>query len=448
MFGYTPEEFKNMEVLDLLHPSMRETQLDQYQRIAHGGEQLKVPFEYVRKDGSTFWARRSGMRILDDEGNLRYTMGILEDITQERESRQELERREARFRALFERNPVGIVLADPVGRFVDFNEKFAELLGHERDHLLGMNVEQTAHPASVRQLRRIIQQIKSKGEVVVAEGQYMHKSGKAVDCSLTAAPLLDENGELVGMIGMIEDLTAKRTAETLQRRQKDLERSNKELEQFVYVASHDLREPLRSIHALGELLQKTNGDNLNEQGRKCVDFMMTASQRMDLLIKGLLDYSRLGSKKVLEHVYLSELVGQVLDDLQVAIQEADATVQLDLPCSFQAYPNEVRLLVQNLLQNALKFRATDRKCEVSIACHDDSSHWRIAVTDNGIGIPEDKLKQVFYIFRRLHTAEAYPGTGIGLAHCQRIAQLHAGEIWAESTLGEGSTFHVTVSKFL
>ena len=169
---------------------------------------------------------------------------------------------------------------------------------------------------------------------------------------------------------------------------------------------------------------------------------------MDVLIKGLLDYSRLGSKKVREHICLSDLVREVLDDLQVAVQEADATVHLDLPCSFQAYPNEVRLLVQNLLQNALKFRATDRKCEVSIACHDESSHWRISVTDNGIGIPEDKLKQVFYIFRRLHTAEAYPGTGIGLAHCQRIAQLHAGEIWAESILGEGSTFHVTVSKFL
>ena len=448
MFGYTPEEFKSKEVLDLLDPSMRDYQLEQYARIIHEGEQVKAPLKYVRKDGSTFWARRSGMRILDDEGNLRCTMGILEDITHERKARKELERREARFRALFERNPVGIVLADPVGRFVDFNEKFMESLGHERELLLSMNVEQAAHPASIRQLRRIIQQIKSKGEVVVAEGQYMHKSGKAVDCSLTAAPLLDENGELMGMIGMIEDLTVKRTAEILQRRQKDLERSNKELEQFVYVASHDLREPLRSIHALGELLKKTNGDNLNEQGRQCVDFMMTASQRMDVLIKGLLDYSRLGSKKVREYICLSDLVREVLDDLQVAVQEADATVHLDLPCSFQAYPNEVRLLVQNLLQNALKFRATDRKCEVSIACHEESSHWRISVTDNGIGIPEDKLKQVFYIFRRLHTAEAYPGTGIGLAHCHRIAQLHAGEIWVESILGEGSTFHVTVSKFL
>jgi signal transduction histidine kinase len=230
----------------------------------------------------------------------------------------------------------------------------------------------------------------------------------------------------------------------LAERAKDLETSNQELQQFAYVASHDLQEPLRTISSFTQLLAKRYQDKLDDNAREFIHFAVDGCKRMQTLINDLLAFSRVGTQgKPLDPVDCDAVLNRVLRTLKIAIEESRVAITRDpLP---KVLADEIQLsqLLQNLIGNAIKFRGKDTP-RVHISATQEGALWKISVQDNGIGIAPEHNERIFVIFQRLHTKMQYPGTGIGLAICKKIAERHGGRIWVEPTPGGGSTFVFTI----
>lgn len=242
----------------------------------------------------------------------------------------------------------------------------------------------------------------------------------------------------------LERKIAERTAQ-LAERAKDLERSNMELQQFAYVASHDLQEPLRTIASFTQLLAKRYADKLDDKAREFIGFAVDGSKRMQTLINDLLSFSRVGTQgKALEPVRCDETLDAVLRSLKRAIEESGAVITRDPLPVVLADELQLGQLLQNLLGNALKFRG-DKAPRIHIGAERTGEAWKISVRDNGIGIAPEHYERIFVIFQRLHTKTQYAGTGIGLAICKKIAERHGGRLWVEPAPGGGSTFCFTVT---
>jgi len=236
----------------------------------------------------------------------------------------------------------------------------------------------------------------------------------------------------------LEELVAQRTAE--------LKRSNMELEEFAYVASHDLQEPLRKVRSFTELFAAKFNDQIDEDGGRYINYVVDGAERMQGLIQDLLTYSRVGRAELEQaDIDMGDLVDDVLVQIDQTVKEAEARVTRDQLPTLPANPRQIGMLIQNLLTNAIKFRGTEPPC-IHISAEAGDWEWRFAVQDNGIGIKPEHATRVFQIFQRLHGRSQYPGTGIGLAICKRVVERHGGRIWVESTPGEGSTFNFTLPK--
>lgn len=233
---------------------------------------------------------------------------------------------------------------------------------------------------------------------------------------------------------------------TLAEQNRKLKNQNKELEQFTYITSHDLQEPLRTLVSFTELLEKEFAGKLEGNGDIYIDFISQSSRRMQELVKGLLDYSRIGREKQLVEVDCNQIVKDVLSDMAITLAESKAKISVGNLPKLKGYSTELRQLFQNLISNAVKFRKKDVIPEVKIAVQEEKENWLFSIQDNSIGIDEKDMHKLFVIFKRLNNRDEYEGTGIGLAHCKKIVELHGGTIWAESKLGEGSTFKFTIQK--
>ena len=226
----------------------------------------------------------------------------------------------------------------------------------------------------------------------------------------------------------------------------NIKRKNKELEQFVYIASHDLQEPLRTIDSFSQLLSEQFDGKLNENGDQYIRFILKATSQMRCLVKDLMDYGRLGNDENLELVDCKSLVLGVKDELTELIKDSDSTLVINNLPNVQGYRTPLMLIFQNLINNALKFQKPDAKPRVEISHIESKNFWQFSVKDNGIGIPAEHKEKIFSIFKRLHSRSEYEGTGIGLAHCQKIVQMHGGKVWVTSAPEEGSTFFFTIAK--
>jgi len=225
----------------------------------------------------------------------------------------------------------------------------------------------------------------------------------------------------------------------------ELKRSNSELQQFAYIASHDLREPLRMVASYLELLQhKYEGKVLDERAKEYIRYAVDGSARMQQLIDDVLTYSRVDTKgKALSNVRLDDVISVVLEDLGESIERSEAIIEIPPLPEVVADQNQMVLLFENLIGNSIKFHGAERPLIV-IACKKGDNEWTVSITDNGIGIPPEKADKLFHMFSRLHTRDEYPGTGIGLAICKKIVERHGGRIWVEATKSKGATFKFTI----
>jgi signal transduction histidine kinase len=229
------------------------------------------------------------------------------------------------------------------------------------------------------------------------------------------------------------------------KRETELVIANKELEQFAYIASHDLREPLRTVSNYMQVFEEDYLGLLDDNARKYLHSVNNATKRMSMLIKSLLDFSRLGHDIKLTYVDCKKLVHDVIDDLENTIRDSNADIEVTELPGLIAYETGLREVFQNLITNAIKFRKKDKKLKIRIGSEKMNKKWKFSVSDNGIGISSAHFEKVFVIFQRLHINEKeYEGNGIGLANCKKIIQLHEGEIWVESVIGKGSTFFFTI----
>jgi signal transduction histidine kinase len=245
----------------------------------------------------------------------------------------------------------------------------------------------------------------------------------------------------------LEQRVKDRTKE-LENSNKELSRSNSELEQFAYVSSHDLQEPLRMVAGFTSLLADEYKGKLTPEADQYINLIIDGSKRMHALVNDLLEYSRVGRSAVnFDDVDFNKVINTALQNLSVSIAEAKAHVTFDFLPKIIAEPFQMTQLFQNLIGNALKFHS-DQSTRIHIGAKEESDHWTFSVKDNGIGIKPEYAERIFLIFQRLHDRKQYPGTGIGLAICKKIVEQHKGKIWVESTLGQGSNFIFTISKEL
>jgi light-regulated signal transduction histidine kinase (bacteriophytochrome) len=285
----------------------------------------------------------------------------------------------------------------------------------------------------------IMAAIRRDEAVPPTDSQRVTKDGRRIDVSVGASPIRDALGNVVGASTIVRDITDRKRLEA------DLVRSNLELEQFAYVASHDLQEPLRMVVNYAELLEARYRDQLDDRAKKYIHFAVDGARRMQQLVSDLLAYSRVGSQgKPLVRVALGPLVQSVVKSLGVAVRESGAVVETGPLPDVMGDEVQLRQLMQNLLTNAIKFRSAEPP-RIVVSASERDGKVVVTVRDNGIGFDMKHAGRIFQMFQRLHPAGAFPGSGIGLAIAKRIVDRHGGLLTVDATPGGGATFSFTLN---
>ena len=348
-------------------------------------------------------------------------------------------------RSLLETSLDALVTISAEGEITDVNTATEKIAGLSRERLIGSDFSDYFTEPDMA--RAGYQKVFAEGQVTDYPLAVRHTSGAITEVLYNASVYRNEQGTVLGVFAAARDITQRKRAEDkLRGVLAELERSNKDLEQFASIASHDLQEPLRMVASYTQLLAERYEGQLDEKAKKYIAYVVEGAVRMQRLVNDLLAYSRVGTRgNPIEPTDAGRVLGQAIGDLATAIEESRAIVtNEDLPM-VRADASQLVQVFQNLLANAIKFRGEDFP-RVHVSARDEGCEWVFSVRDNGIGIDRQYAERIFVIFQRLHTRQEYPGTGIGLAVCKRIVERHGGKIWVESEPGKGSTFSFTVPK--
>lgn len=342
----------------------------------------------------------------------------------------------------------GILIVDarqPDMPTVYCNAAFKKITGYDPEEVLGRNCRFLQGTDQQQPGLETIRQAVRQGTEAKAELRNYRKDGSLFWNELYIAPVKDQQGRLTHFIGIQTDVTQRKQQETeLVDKTRELAQSNAELQQFAYVASHDLQEPLRMVASYTQLLDKRYRGKLDQDADEFIGYAVDGATRMQGLIRDLLEYSRVGSEnKSFEQTDCEVVLEQVRYNLSASIREHQAEVAHDPLPTVQVNPTHLTQVFQNLIGNALKFQA-DAPAKIHVGARALTDGWEFSVRDNGIGIQIDQLNRIFSIFQRLHGEGEYPGTGIGLAICKRIVEKYGGTIRVESEPGKGSTFYFTL----
>ena len=290
------------------------------------------------------------------------------------------------------------------------------------------------------------------------DGELIHTRADGVTIVVVSRQVLqrDEAGTPVAILEINRDITERKQAEQelarlneeleqrVKERTAELERSNRDLEDFAYISSHDMQEPLRKIANFSEMLAKQYQGQLDERAVRYFGYVTDGAKRMQALINDLLSYSRVGRAELpLIAASLDDIIKGTLNDLHALIKENHAEISHDPLPTLKVNPSQMGQLLQNLITNAIKFHG-DQPPQIHLAARQEDREWVISVRDNGIGFEPQYAESIFKVFNRLHNKEQYPGTGIGLAICKKIVERHGGRVWAESEPGQGATFYLTI----
>ena len=378
-----------------------------------------------------------------------YFIAVFDNITERKRAGEALRERERMLEALFEYSPDAIIVVNRDGHISRVSRLAENLFGYARDEFKNMTIE-TLIPErySKNHVHHRSNYHASPSSRAMGTGLQLYarrKDGTEFPVDIMLSPVETSEGSVVTAV--IRDITERKLAEQkLKITLEDLERSNKELEQFAYVASHDLQEPLRMVSSFTQMLERRYHDKLDADAKEFIGFAVDGANRMQVLINDLLTYSRVGTRgKLFEPTDMNEVLGQAIANLSVAIEENHTIITNDELPTVRVDATQLVQLFQNLLSNGIKFRGNNTPF-VHVSFTENSDEWVFSVKDNGIGIAPAYYERIFVIFRRLQTKAEYPGTGIGLAICKKIVERHGGKISVESELGKGSTFYFTIPK--
>lgn len=455
-----------------IHPEDRERVTLAWEESLRTLQPYRVEQRVLRKDGVYVPMQTYAVPLRDADGTVREWIGMDTDISAILEAQQalktlnaDLERRvhartqevaqATRFTGLLlSAAGEGVFGVDLQGRTTFANPAAAELLGYTIEQFLGADKHALIHhhhadgTPYAREDSPIYQTLHDGQTRRVESDVLWHAQGYAIPVSYVAAPIQDDSGQVTGAVVLVQDITDRLHAQAeLQEAMRDLERSNQELEQFAYVASHDLQEPLRTLGSYAELLVRRYQGQLDPRADQYLAFIQAAVERMRSLIQDLLGFARVGretSETQQLKLDLDAVMKTVALNVEAAVKGTHAQLHWDMPHRVRGHRSLITQLLTNLVSNALKFTPPQRPPQVQVTSHDQGKFIRVSVQDNGIGIEPQYHERVFDIFQRLHRRETYAGNGMGLAICRKIVEHHGGQLWLDSTPEQGSTFHFTL----
>ena len=442
--GYSEAELQKMAFPEFTHPEDIDKDVENYTQLLNNEIQdYQMEKRYITKSGESIWVHLSVSLVRNKAKEVKYAVAVVQNIDKNKKHEIMLNDFQKRLNKAFQGAKEAVFhWPDITKDELWWSPNFQSILGYSQEEL----------PSSVSSFFEIIH---PKDKKVVEKGLEDHftiktpynvnyrlktKKGKYKWFKATGTAERDEKGipfEMVGFVADIDDL--KKSENALKNRNRALEKSNNELETFAYVASHDLQEPLRTITSFVQLLQVSLDQNIGEESTSYLNIVEKASLRMRRLIEDLLHYSRIGNKAVENtHINSKALVTDVISDLTSSMKEANSQIEIKNLYPVKGEESKLYRLFKNILANALKFRSTDKQSIVKIDSVSVGKRVRFSITDNGIGIDQEYHESVFEIFKRLHTREEYDGSGIGLAVCRKIVELHQGQILISSPPGGGT----------
>ena len=414
-----------------------------YQRVFREERVQDYELEIRHRTGHVAPVLYNATVYRDEAGGVGGIFAAARDISVTRHAEAQVRRALAYNRSLIEACPDPLVTIAPDGTITDVNSATEQATGCSREELIGADF--CDYFTDPQRARDGYQQVFREGRVHDYELDIRHRDGHLTTVLYNASVYRDEGGQVAGVFATARNITLRKQAlEALARRTAELERSNQELQQFAYVASHDLQEPLRAVASFTKLLAERYHDRLDADANDFIGFAVDGARRAQRLINDLLAYSRVGTRgKPFAPTNCETVLKDALADLAAAAEESRGQVTHDPLPVVEADETQLGQLFRNLIGNALKFHGADEP-RVHVSAERNLGAWRFSVRDNGIGIDPQYAEAIFNVFQRLHTSAEYPGTGIGLAIAKKIVERHGGRIWVESVPGKGATFFFTL----
>ena len=434
-------------IYDRIAPEDRERYREFHARICAGAKG-SLEFDIVGVKG----ARR---HVESHAAPLRYSDGstVQLAITRDMTSRRRAERATLLLGAIVDSSDDAIISKDLNGVITSWNQGAERLFGYTADEAVGRPITILIPRDRLDEEPTILARLRRGERVDHFETIRQRKDGTRLHISLTISPVRDAEGRVVGASKIARDITERKRSEQAiarlleeqQRITADLQRANRDLEQFAYSASHDLQEPLRSVQLYSELLTKRWQDRLDGEALECLEHLRNGAARMEALVHDLLAYTQvMRFDPAAPSTDAGEALKQALANLADAIAKSGAQITSDPLPAPRAHGAHLQQLFQNLISNSIKYSSPGRTPIVHVRAERQNRYWEFSVSDNGIGIAPEHQEKIFGLFKRLHSNEQYSGTGLGLAICQRIVERYDGRIWVESKPGQGSTFHFTL----
>jgi PAS domain S-box-containing protein len=443
LLGYSPEEYKADPRLwiNAIHPDDSKRIQEEAEESLRRGQPVKLEYRMYTRNGRLIWVYDEAYEVTDLASGKSVFHGVFYDITERKWMEYLLEKNERNYRELVQNANSAIIRWRSDGTITFFNEYAQSFFGYSAEEVIGKHVSiivpQTE--SSGGDLSGLVKELVAHPEQFINNvNENICKDGRRVWMIWSNRPVYNESGGLEEILAVGSDITESK------RMEEELRRSNAELEQFAYIASHDLQEPLRAMAGMVQLLKKRYQGQLDARADEYIGHAVEASTRMQTLIQDLLEYSRVDRRgRPIEAVSAESCLQAALKNLGTAIQESHAEIISDPLPTVHADSTQLTQLFQNLIGNSIKFRG-EKEPRVQVTATQLNDSWQFAVRDNGIGIDPQYFERIFLVFQRLHTRREYQGTGIGLALCKKIVERHGGSIWLESHHGEGSTFYFTL----
>jgi PAS domain S-box-containing protein len=442
IFGYTAEEVIGKHISLIAAPDKVDEIPGILERVARGERVDHYETKRKTKDGRILSVSLTVSPIRDASGVVIAASKVARDTT-ERSINSDLRERLA---AIVESSDDAIVSKDLNGIIRSWNSGAERLFGYTAEEIIGKHISTIAAPERVDEIPNILDRIRRGERVDHYQTKRKAKDGRIITVSLTVSPIRDASGIVVGASKVARDITDReRQEQALREANEALTRSNADLQQFAYSASHDLQEPLRMVSTYSEMLLQEFGDKLGADGAEYIGYTRQGAIRMEHLLRDLRAYTvaSTSGQEPTEFIDAAAVLDKALADLQTAINETGASIIAAPLPHVRLHEFQLEQLFQNLIGNAIRYRSNSSP-EIYIGATPQGSEWLFSVKDNGIGISPQYKEQVFELFKRLHSAAQYPGTGLGLAICKRIIERAGGRIWVESELGRGSTFFFTL----
>ncbi|MEN7546278.1 ATP-binding protein [Rapidithrix thailandica] len=354
----------------------------------------------------------------------------------------------AKYMELYNSSPDMLISLDMETTFItECNDTLLKNTGYLRTEIIGKSIFDIYHPDCLQEAQQAFRNFAQSGKVENIELILKMKDGAKLNVLFNATGMRDVHGKIIHSNTSLRNITELKSARIrLEKTLKELQRSNDELENFVYLTSHDLQEPMLSVISFIELFKKEYEQQFDENAEKYLQYTLESANRMKELITCLLDYLRIGREKIIDPIDLPNVLNDVLEELQPSIQLNRAEILMDELPQITGCEEEIRHLFQNLISNAIKFKKKDQKPIIRIFSKEEELNWVFCVEDNGIGISQQHFHKAFSIFKQLHKRGVYEGMGVGLAICKKIIEEHGGKIWVESLENQGSKFYFTILK--